>query len=239
MSPSDKIRRHVYGRRQGHKLHPRQVKLVEELLPALSIFQHKDDPKAAFHEPPEKLVLEIGFGGGEHLAHQARQAPQNGFIGCEPFLNGIAKLLLEIEETGLENIRIHNNDARDLIEALPDGCLDQVYLLYPDPWHKLRHHKRRFVNPENLTSIFRILKPHGGFMIASDSADYVRWSLMHIKNHGGFEWAADVGEDWQTPRADWMRTRYEDKAIRQGRTPSYLYFMRRDTTIVGGIAGSL
>lgn len=227
----DKIRRHVYGRRQGHKLHPHQAQLVAETLPDLRIFPYRDAPEKAFATPPEKLVLEIGFGGGEHLAARAQQMPEAGFIGCEPFTNGVAKLLLEIERANIDNIRIHDDDARDLMESLPTACLDYIYLLYPDPWHKLRHHKRRFVCPENLAELFRILKPHGGFMVASDIGDYIRWSLMHIKNHGGFEWAARGRADWTTPPADWTQTRYEAKALRAGRVPTYLAFTRRDTPI--------
>lgn len=225
---ADQIRRHVYGRRQGHKLHPRQAALVEKHLPYLRVPQTPFTPMDVFGFQPEFVALEIGFGGGEHLARKAAQFPRAGYIGCEPFINGVAKLLMEIEAQSLKNIRIHDNDARDLMECLPDGCLHQIYLLYPDPWPKTRHHKRRFISPENLSQFFRLLKPGGQLMVASDIPHYIMWTLSHIRDHGGFAWKAEVADDWRQAPEGWQATRYEQKALCEGRTPTYLHFLRRD-----------
>ena len=227
---NDLIRRVFYGRRQGHKLHPKQAHLVESFLPSIRITDFAAAPMRAFTHnnfEPENLVMEIGFGGGEHLAAQAEANPNVGFIGCEPFLNGVAKLLNHIQQNDLLNIRIHDEDARDLIELMPDSCLAAVYLLYPDPWPKKKHHKRRFVNPENLHHIHRLLQPDGMFYFSSDIPDYVSWALMHIRDHGGFEWQARASADWQNPFAGWVRTRYEEKALTAWRMPTYLQFQNR------------
>ncbi len=168
----------------------------------------------------EETWLEIGFGGGEHLAHQAKLHPDINFIGAEPFLNGVAKLLALIEEKRLANIRIHDGDARYLLETLPGASLDRIYLLYPDPWPKARHAKRRFVNAETLAQFHRLLKPRGLFLFASDIADYVDWTREHISVHGGFREEDDPSD----PFEDWIQTRYEIKARREGREPAYLTF---------------
>ncbi len=223
--------RHVYGRRQGHKLHPRQARMVDEMLPALRVPHSIQDPHALFDFQPEALVLEIGFGGGEYLARQAVLHPKIGFIGCEPFVNGVAKLLTAIDAQRINNIRIHDNDARDLMEGLLNNCLEQIYLLYPDPWPKTRHHKRRFVSKENLHQFFRLLKPGGKLMVASDIPDYILWTLSHIRAHGGFDWHAKNANDWRLPPLDWPSTRYEQKAIQEGRTPTYLHFIRRQAIL--------
>lgn len=211
------LRRHrFYGRRKGHALHARQADLVRALLPSLRV-----DPRAL--QPVSQRWLEIGFGGGEHLAHQAALHPDIAFIGAEPFVNGIAKLLAAIADRGLDNIRIHDDDARYLLEALPDASLDRIYLLYPDPWPKARHHRRRFVNPDNLRHLHRLLKPGGRFLFASDSADYAAWTVAEIERHGGFEPARRTGE----PHAEWIETRYEAKARREGRASVYASFRRQ------------
>jgi tRNA (guanine-N7-)-methyltransferase len=221
-------KRIVYGRRQGHKLHPRQAALVESVLPKL---KPRLDAKAApadwFGAGFRDYALEIGFGGGEHLAARAKASPETGFIGCEPFINGVAKLLIEVEENALTNIAIYDDDARDLMAALPDEALSQAFLLYPDPWHKKRHNKRRFISQANLDALFRILKPNSRFLVASDIADYLDWTLIHIKAHGGFKWHAQSAADWHDAPQGWPGTRYEAKAIREGRKPAYLSFTRR------------
>ncbi len=221
-------RRFIYGRRQGHRLHPRQAKLVDSLLPTLrlDLAQAKTLDKC-FDRPRQSYALEIGFGGGEHLAARAAANPDTGYIGCEPFINGVAKLLLSISEDGMNNIRIHDDDARDVLDALPDGGLDVVYLLYPDPWHKLRHNKRRFISQKNVQEIFRVLRPGGQFFVASDIADYLAWTLSHVKRHGGFSWTAKRADDWLQAPPAWPGTRYEAKAIAAGRQPGYLQFERR------------
>lgn len=225
-------RRVIYGRRQGHRLHPRQAKLVETLLPQLQPDLSKP-PADWFAKPVDGLVLEIGFGGGEHLAARAAEHPHIGHIGCEPFLNGVAKLLIEVEERPLDNVAVHDDDARALLAALPDACLDAAYLLYPDPWPKKRHNKRRFVNPENLAQLFRVLKPQGRLLVASDIADYLNWTLAQMKAQGGFDWQASSAADWHSPPQGWPGTRYEKKALAAGRRPGYLTFLRRAAAVPG------
>jgi tRNA (guanine-N7-)-methyltransferase len=215
-------RRHqFYGRRKGHSLRAHHQELMEKLLPRLRV-----DPAAPQLRSDRETWLEIGFGGGEHLAHQAALNPQVDFIGAEPFVNGVAKLLAFIEEQGLGNIRIHDGDARYLIEALPAVSLARIYLLYPDPWPKVRHHKRRLVNPESLHHFHRLLRADGLFIFASDMADYVQWTREHVAEHGGFAIVSDSG----TAPADWVETRYEAKAKREGRAPRYLAFRRSSAT---------
>ena len=228
--------RMLYGRRRGHKLKARQVALMTDRLPALRIMPHCGAPLAAFDgltPRPEKLELEIGFGGGEHLLARAQAAPHIGFIGCEAFVNGVGKLLAAMAQARVENIRIHDGDARDLLDALPDACLDRVWLLYPDPWPKARHAKRRFMRGENLDSLFRVLKTGGGLTLASDAAAYIDWSLRAAKAHGGFCWTAARADDWRTAPPDWCGTRYEAKALAAGRVPSYLHFVRRKAAAKG------
>ncbi|MGQ0483780.1 MAG: tRNA (guanosine(46)-N7)-methyltransferase TrmB [Hyphomicrobiales bacterium] len=206
-----------YGRRKGHALRRRHLQLVETLLPKLRI-----DLAAPLSGLTPPVRLEIGFGGGEHLARQAELNPDISFIGAEPFVNGVAKLLALIEEKKLANIRIHDGDVRYLLEALPAGSLERIYLLYPDPWPKARHAKRRFVNAENLGHVHRLLAPGGLFLFASDIADYVEWTRERVAAHGGF---AEDGEAAQ-PFEDWVETRYEAKARREGRVPFYLRFRK-------------
>lgn len=236
MAEDIKNRRFIYGRRQGHRLHPRQARLVDELLPTLRF----DIDKAAsladcFGTTHQQHVLEIGFGGGEHLAARAQANRQTGYIGCEPFLNGVAKLLLTIDEEKIDNIRIYNDDARNVLDALGAATLDEIYLLYPDPWPKLRHNKRRFISQENLDALFRVLKPGGKLVVASDIADYLSWTLTHVRRHGGFAWTAARADDWLTPPEGWPGTRYEAKAIAAGRQPGYLDFTRRQTLSQGAL----
>jgi tRNA (guanine-N7-)-methyltransferase len=171
----------------------------------------------------ERRWLEIGFGGGEHLAHQAELHADISFIGAEPFVNGVAKMLALVEEKNLSNVKIHDADARPLLEALPEASFERIYLLYPDPWPKARHKKRRFVSQENLAHFHRVLKPDGLFHFASDIEDYVGWTREHVAAHGGFAEEGDASE----PYEDWIETRYEAKALREGRGSSYLRFRRR------------
>ncbi len=170
--------------------------------------------------------MEIGIGAGEHLINQALTFPKSGFIGVEPFVNSMAKVLRAIEENDIKNIRLFNEDAVELLDWLPACSLNRIDLLYPDPWPKLKHWKRRFVNPKNLDRFARVLKPGSTFRFASDIDSYVNWTLHHCDRHEAFDWQAEKASDWQNPFADWTRTRYEAKAIREGRTPCYLEFVR-------------
>jgi tRNA (guanine-N7-)-methyltransferase len=180
-----------------------------------------------FAHEPGQVWLEIGFGGGEHLAEQARTHPAVGLIGCEVFLNGIATLLAQVSALGLGNIRVYPEDARDLLDALPGACLDRVFLLFPDPWPKRRHADRRFIQPANLDLLARLMKPGAEFRVASDDPIYVGWALAHLTRHPAFAWTAQGPADWRIRPADWPGTRYESKALRQGRQPVFLRFTRR------------
>jgi tRNA (guanine-N7-)-methyltransferase len=173
-----------------------------------------------------EVWLEIGFGGGEHLAALAELHPDVGFIGAEPFINGVAKLLLAIDERKLGNIRIFDDDARVLLERLASAAIGRVFILYPDPWPKRRHEKRRLLTSEFLGELYRIMKPGAELRLASDSADYVAWSLRNLMNHGGFEWMAEGPDDWRCPPRDWTQTRYETKALAGGGRPVYLRFRK-------------
>lgn len=177
---------------------------------------------------PNPLWLEIGFGGGEHLAHQAMLHPNTAIIGCEPYINGIGDLLKKIEAEKLENIRVFTEDARLLIEKLPGACLDKVFILYPDPWPKARHHKRRLIAGPFLDMLARVMKPGATLQLATDWADYATWMLEQLLPHPSFAWTAKTCDDWLNPPADWLSTRYEQKALREKRTPTYLSFLRLD-----------
>lgn len=217
---------YIFGRQKSKKLSQRQQQLVAQKLPELLL-----DPKSSIRpeqiwSDEQPLWLEIGFGGGEHLSATAARNPDVSFIGCEPFLNGIAKLLVAIEDQQLENIRIYNNDARHILTWLPAARLERVYLLYPDPWPKKRHHKRRFVTNETLAMLARVMKPGADLLIASDIGDYIRTSLLALSKSDQFTWQPVSAADWKTPPADWPGTRYEKKAKREGRVPTYLKMKR-------------
>ena len=218
-----------FGRRKGKALRAAQAERFETLLPKLAVDLTRPAPQplcALFPVPVTDITLEIGFGGGEHLIHRASEVPDTGFIGVEPFVNGMAKALAAIEEKGLENIRLYNDDAIDLLDWLPEASIDRAYLLYPDPWPKKRHWKRRFVGPDNLDRLARVLKPGAQFRFASDIDTYVDWTLRHLATHSAFEWTAERASDWRDPWEGWPGTRYEAKAIREGRRGYYLTFRR-------------
>ena len=210
----DEARRfQFFGRRRGKTLRRHHLQLTEELLPAIRV--DLNDPL-----PRGEVWLEIGFGGGEHLAHQAEMFPGVNFIGAEPFRNGVAKLLALIEGKALTNIRVHDDDVRYLLEKLPPQSLAKIFVLYPDPWPKQRHHDRRIVNANTLKQFHALLKPGGLFLFASDIEDYNDWTLREVHAHGGFEM---VGNSSQ-PFENWFQTRYEAKAKREGRETRYLTF---------------
>ncbi len=212
----------IYGRRKGKPLRRYHSTLMQELLPRVSV--DLENPLAGMKD---RRWLEIGFGGGEHLAHQAVLHPDVSLIGAEPYLNGVAKLLAEIETRGLTTVRVHYGDARPLLDVLPNGTFERIYLLYPDPWPKERQKKRRFVSPSNLAHFHRILVSGGRFFFASDIPDYVEWTREHIDNSGLFAEEGDASQ----PFENWARTRYEAKAIRAGRVPQYLRFSRAQPAI--------
>lgn len=231
--PSGAPWRNFYGRFKGKSLRPAQEIYLREDLQALS-------PGAVSWEdnPTRKLLdlermfdgrdvwLEIGFGGGEHLVHQALQNPDVGIIGCEPFINGVAMLLGKVRESGVRNLRIYPGDVRNMFDILPPASIDRGFLLYPDPWPKARHHRRRFVTPEYLQPLAKVIKPGAMFRVATDIPDYVRQTLEQVPRHG-FEWLAQAPADWRQPWPDWISTRYEQKALREDRVPHYLSFRRR------------
>lgn len=218
-----------FGRRKGKPLREAQAEAIASSLPSLKIDLSEPAPAALdtlFPGPVERIRLEIGFGGGEHLAHRATEQPATGFIGVEPFVNSMAKMLAKVEERGLRNVRLYDDDATQLLDWLPEASIDQIDLLYPDPWPKKKHWKRRFVSQVNLTRFHRVLKPGGTFCFASDIDTYVNWTLQHCRDHGGFEWQARKSSDWLQPFDTWPGTRYEAKARREGRSSAYLTFRR-------------
>jgi len=220
----------LYGRRKGKKLSPRRTGLLDSLYPALAVDLTGAAPadlRDLFPVPVRDVRLEIGFGGGEHLLANAAALPDIGFIGVEPFVNGMAKALAAIDETGARNIRLHDGDAARLLDWLPPSSLTAIDLLYPDPWPKKRHFKRRFVSDENLDRIARALVPGGMFRVASDIESYVDWTLLHVTKRKDLVWTARRADDWRLPFPRWPGTRYEQKAIAAGRTPAYLAFKRQ------------
>lgn len=224
--------RNFYGRLKGKTLRDSQKVYIEEDLATLSPGpvdwevnpeRRPLDLNTMFDGKP--VWLEIGFGGGEHLVHQAALNPDVGIIGAEPYINGVAMLLGKIRQAGVNNLKVHPGDVRDLFDVLPDQSLDRAFLLYPDPWPKKRHHRRRFVTPEHLEPLAAKLKPGAIFRVATDIPDYVRQTLEQVPGHG-FEWLAEGPQDWREPWGDWISTRYEQKALREDRMPHYLTFRR-------------
>jgi tRNA (guanine-N7-)-methyltransferase len=224
--------RNFYGRRHGKGLSDLHRTVLDEDLAQLAPGpvgwdenpdRHPLDLAALFGG--REVWLEIGFGGGEHMVHQAELNPQAGIIGCEPFINGVAMLLARIRDAAVTNLAVHPGDVRDLFDVLPEASVTKAFLLYPDPWPKTKHHRRRFVTPEHLGPLARVLKPGSEFRVATDIPDYVRQTLEEVPK-AGFAWSAEGPEDWRHPWPDWLSTRYEQKAFREGRRPHYLTFRR-------------
>lgn len=207
-----------FGRRKGRSLRVSKQLLFDELLHKLTI--SLEEVQALKKE--QKIWLEIGFGGGEHLAHVASLHPDILFIGCEPYINGIAGLLAHIAENNIKNIRIYPDDARDLLAKLPDNSLEKTFILYPDPWPKTRHNKRRIISTDLLNTLARVLKKGGKLQLATDSADYAAWMLERLLAHPYFAWTAESCNDWLNPPSEWIPTRYEQKAL--AGIPTYLNF---------------
>ncbi len=219
-------RRVLYGRSRGKALRDGQERLIAEALPRLALDPGALDPARLFSFPPRELWLEIGFGSGEHLIAEAAANRDVGFIGCEPFLNGVAAALAGIEREGLDNVRIRRGDAQSLVDAAPDGTFDGVYILYPDPWPKRRHNKRRLISDATVEAFARILRPGGELRFATDIDDYAGWTLRRFLASPKFRWTATRADDWRMPWAGWRPTRYEAKARREGRKSSYFTFVR-------------
>lgn len=227
--PRQRATEAFFGRRKGKPLREAQAEAMERALPLLKLNLAEPAPACladVFSVPVSRIRLEIGFGGGEHLAHRAGEQPETGFIGVEPFVNSMAKMLAKVEEVSLRNIRLHDDDATQILDWLPSDSIDQIDLLYPDPWPKKKHWKRRFVSAINLDRFHRVLKPQGLFCFASDIDTYVNWTLQHVLRHNGFTWTARNAADWCTPYPTWPGTRYEAKAQREGRSTAYLTFQK-------------
>ena len=216
----------VFGRRTGRKLRRQQALLLDDALPRVAIDLDRPLQPDALFPGRSELRLEIGFGGGEHLVAHARQRPSTGFIGCEPFRDGVVKLLEQAQSLELGNVRVYSGDAGLLIDRLPEACLAGVDLLYPDPWPKRRQRKRRFVSDETLERLARVMGAGATLRFATDIDDYAGWTLARVLRSAHFSWRPDTAEDWRRPWPDWPSTRYEAKALREGRPPVYLSFVR-------------
>ena len=225
------LQRRIYGRRQSHRIRPARKRLLEERLPEIQIHVPEDGSPVQLGEVQsparQRRWLEVGFGGGEHLAAQAVANPDVCLIGCEPYVNGVARLLSLTSDA--DNVRVVIDDARLLLKALPTGSIERVFVLFPDPWPKARHHKRRIVNPETLADMARILEPGGELRLATDIMSYARPMLQATVTDGSFEWLAERPADWRDRPDDWPATRYEEKARRAGRKPVFLRFRRKDS----------
>ena len=218
-----------FGRRKGHKLRAHQADLIEHLLPHLSLDIATPAPPAVaelFDPAPQAMRLEIGFGGGEHLVAEAERFPDTGFIGCEPYVNGMAKILAQIEAHNIGNIRLLAGDAAELLNWLPPQSLARIDLIHPDPWPKRRHWKRRFVQDATIIAMARVIRPGGEFRFVSDIDDYCAWTLWHLLRSPDFRWIAERADDWRLPWDDYTMTRYGRKAEREGRVANYLRFER-------------
>ena len=230
-----------FGRRHGRRLSEHKKALLTRVLAQCAIAPPQDSacfaPHTAFDRPVRDIWLEIGFGAGEHLAGQALTHRDIGFIGCEPYINGVAALSARIEGLDLDNIRIFADDARLLLPHLPSACLGRVFLLFADPWPKVRHANRRLVARPTLDALARLLRPGGTFVFASDHPGYVRWTLWHASRHPAFAWKARGPQDWRQPPPDWIETRYEAKAKAAGSLCTYLEFLRTNTDAVAARSG--
>ena len=221
--------RAFFGRRKGHKLRPNHARLIDTLLPRLAVDLTAPAPaglQSLFPDAIGNVQLEIGFGGGEYLIAKAEREPQTGFIGVEPFVNGMAKALAAIEGKGLRNVRLHFDDAIDLIAWLPDKSLARIDLVHPDPWPKRRHWKRRFVQDDMVARLARILRPGGEFRFVTDIADYAAWTLQRLVRSPDFEWTAECADDWRQAWPGFLQTRYHVKAAREERASCFLIFRK-------------
>lgn len=218
--------RRVYGRSRGKALRPGQERLLNEALPLFSIAPEALAAGLAFATPPQEMWLEIGFGAGEHLIEQAKANPGVGVVGCEPFLNGVVAALAGLERERLSNVRLRRGDAQSVIEAAPDSFFSRVFMLYPDPWPKRRHHKRRLVTMGVIEALARIMRSGAELRFATDVDDYAGWTLARFLASPHFRWGATRADDWRRSWPEWRSTRYEAKARNEGRKSVYLTFVR-------------
>lgn len=225
------MQRLIYGRRKGHRLRPGRQRLLAEVLPDLEVILPESRPldAATLFPGRDRLWLEIGSGGGEHLVAQALANPQVGLIGCEPYVSGVARTLSFLESHRLDNVRLFTDDARLLLRALPDACLERIFVLFPDPWPKKRHHKRRIVNPTTATQFQRLLRAKGELRLATDDLTYARAMLLALRLCPSLRWQARRRSDWRARPSDWPPTRYENKALAAGRACVYLRFVQTAT----------
>ncbi|MCI5060421.1 MAG: tRNA (guanosine(46)-N7)-methyltransferase TrmB [Alphaproteobacteria bacterium] len=231
---SDHEKWRFYGRRAGRKLNAARQSVLDELFPELEIKpeQLTEDqslaPSSLFSSSLEKTVLEIGFGNGEHLVEMMRRTSDTAFIGAEPFFNGMSAFLKQVQDENIptDNVRVLMDDAMILVRSLEANCLDEIYILNPDPWHKTRHHKRRIVNPDNLNEFSRLLKPGGKLIMSTDVPDLAEWMVTHAINHPDFKWEAECADDWRRPPKDWIPTRYETKRAKGADKMVYLFFRK-------------
>lgn len=222
--------KHFFGRRKGHALSPRQKTMMANLLPKITVIipdghDANIDTEVLFKRKAP-LWLEIGFGKGEHIATQASWHPEVNFIGCEPYINGVVGLLGIINVEKQENIRIYPDDARDVLERLPDASVERIFILHPDPWPKTKHEKRRFVSQENLKALARVMKDGGELRVGTDHLNYARWTMLQIDKAPNFQWNASSASHWRIRPDDWPQTRYQQKALKGGVSPVYLSFNR-------------
>jgi tRNA (guanine-N7-)-methyltransferase len=215
-----------FGRRRGRVLSGRQKRLWDDVLPRVAVDLRSPAQLPLFGPGQPDAWLEIGFGGGEHLVWQAAHNPRVGIIGCEPFEDGVVKVLTAIEDQALSNVRLHADDARDALRWLPEASIARAFVLFPDPWPKRKHLKRRLVNEHLLQLLARVIRPGGELRLGTDIADYARTMFMSMQHVPAFRWAATGPDDWRIRPNDWPQTRYEDKAVREGRVSSYLIFER-------------
>jgi tRNA (guanine-N7-)-methyltransferase len=229
MANTQQPRRAFFGRRVGRGLRPGKEQLLAAVLPRLRLDPSAipTDLSSLYSHPVREVRLEIGFGGGEHLIGEAKANPQTGFIGAEPFLNGMAKALAAICAENIENVRLHLGDAWELLPRMAEGSLARIDLIQPDPWPKRRHWKRRFIQDHTIVQMGRILRVGGEFRVSTDVPDYAAWALRHMLASELFEWTAERADDWRRPWSGFPGTRYEAKAERQGRKPCYLIFRRK------------
>lgn len=224
MSDQKIMRRTLYGRRKGQGLRQNLAQIYKDILPRYQICPSEIPDLCS---AKSKIWMEIGFGGGEHLAHQAKLYPDVHFIGCEPFMNGVAKTLRELYEGNIKNVHLYEGDARDILKLIPDHKLEKVFVLYPDPWPKRKHIKRRFFKDEALSLLAQKMNSGGQLRLATDIDDYAATALRAIALSAHFDWPATHDTEWILPWSDWISTRYEQKAFREGRQPSYFTFYKK------------